>query len=417
MNNEFKKKSKFLKGAGQIAMALVFLFSILLIQSCKKKDKEEVKPEDSGPTSFSAIAGNTQNILTWSAVSGAISYNIYWSNTTGVSKANGTKITGVTSPYTHTNLTIGANYYYVITLVNANGESAASTQTSATPATNNIWAVQNPMLTARSMLNGGVVNGKMYAFGGTTNDQESGTIPTVEEYDTATGVWTTKALMPGARRLSASAMVNGKIYVIGGSPGSTVLEYDPAANTWATKASMTLPRNNLTSAVANGKIYVIGGCCSANTVEEYDPVTDLWTTKAPMSTSREGLTSIAVNGEIYAIGGATRSGNNTFTFLGMVEKYDPITNLWTTKSSMPTIRGEGLTSAVLNGKIYVFGGFNGNALSTVEEYDPIADIWVTKTSMPTARYHVTSGVLGGNIYVVGGSDGSNTLSTVEVYTP
>ena len=417
MYKRFERKLWFLKDTMLLVMVLAFLFSTVFMSSCKKEDKEEVKVEDAGPTGFSATAGYSQNILSWPAVSGATSYNIYWSNTSGVTKANGTKITGVTSPYTHSNLIIGTKYYYIVTVVNSNGESAASSQASATPDTSNIWAVKSAMLTARSMLTAGVVNGKIYVMGGTTNDIDNGTIATVEEYDTATGSWTTKALMPGGRRLSTSATVNGKIYLIGGDPGSMVIEYDPATNSWATKASMTLPRNNLSSAVANGKIYVIGGCCSANTVEEYDPATDLWVTKASMPTAREGLTCIAVNGEIYAIGGASRSGNNTFTFLGMVEKYDPVNNLWTTKSPMPTLRGEGLTSAVVNGKIYVIGGFNGSALSVVEEYDPITDTWVTKASMPTARYHITSGVVAGKIYVIGGSSGSTTLSTVEVYTP
>ena len=85
------------------------------------------------PTGVSASAGNAQVTISWTAVSGATSYNLYWSTTSGVTKTSGTKITGVTSPYTQTGLTNGTTYYYVVTAVTAGGESAASNQASATP--------------------------------------------------------------------------------------------------------------------------------------------------------------------------------------------------------------------------------------------------------------------------------------------
>lgn len=90
-------------------------------------------PITSAPTGVSAAAGNGQTTISWSAVSGATSYNLYWSTTTGVTTANGTKVTGATSPYTHSGLTNGTTYYYIVTAVNIGGESTASSQASATP--------------------------------------------------------------------------------------------------------------------------------------------------------------------------------------------------------------------------------------------------------------------------------------------
>ena len=84
------------------------------------------------PAGVIAIAGNSQVTVSWSPVSDATSYNLYFSQTSGAGKG-GTKIAGVTSPHVHTGRTNGVTYYYVVTSVNANGESVASAQVAATP--------------------------------------------------------------------------------------------------------------------------------------------------------------------------------------------------------------------------------------------------------------------------------------------
>lgn len=82
-------------------------------------------------TGVAATGGQNQVSLSWQAVSGANSYNVYWSTTPGVTAATGTKIPGATSPYTVTGLSAGTTYYFVVTAQNGVGEGAASAQASA----------------------------------------------------------------------------------------------------------------------------------------------------------------------------------------------------------------------------------------------------------------------------------------------
>ena len=83
------------------------------------------------PTGVTATGGANQVSVSWTPVSGATSYNIYWSTISGAG-TTGTKITGVTSPNVHSGLTAATTYFYVVTAVNAAGESAPSAQASAT---------------------------------------------------------------------------------------------------------------------------------------------------------------------------------------------------------------------------------------------------------------------------------------------
>jgi hypothetical protein len=98
----------------------------------------------------------------------------------------------------------------------------------------------------------------------------------------------------------------------------------------------------------------------------------VWTTKVAMPTVRHGLASSVVNGKIYAIGGGYYDGSDD-VFVGTVEEYDSALDTWTTKTPMPTVRGD-LTSSVVNGKIYAIGGYDGSEhLGTVEESPQIQE--------------------------------------------
>ena len=89
----------------------------------------------SPPTNVMAAPANAQNFISWTASSGATSYNIYWASTSAnATKAFGTKITGVSSPYNHTLLSNNTPYYYVVTAVSGGAESVESSPVaSATP--------------------------------------------------------------------------------------------------------------------------------------------------------------------------------------------------------------------------------------------------------------------------------------------
>jgi hypothetical protein len=78
------------------------------------------------PSALAAAAGDAQVSLSWVAAPGASTYNLYWSNSAGVTPSTGMKIADSKSPFVHSGLTNGLTYHYVATALNGDGESAAS---------------------------------------------------------------------------------------------------------------------------------------------------------------------------------------------------------------------------------------------------------------------------------------------------
>ena len=85
---------------------------------------------DSKPTAKGSTPETHDVTLGWNDVPGATSYNIYWSDKPGVNKKNGIKISNVKNPHKMTGLEKGKKYYFVVTTVNASGESKESEEIS-----------------------------------------------------------------------------------------------------------------------------------------------------------------------------------------------------------------------------------------------------------------------------------------------
>ena len=246
--------------------------------------------------------------------------------------------------------------------------------------------------------------------------------------------WVKLAPFPEASEEVYGIASGGKLYVFGGlapgwKPKGLVYEYDPATDQWTRKKPMPLPSHHTALAESNGKIYVMGGFVlpqsgppawvPINNAWEYDPANDTWKALAPLPTKRGSPVGEAVGGKIYVIGGASVHPGSKETAIhprrphrsvDANEMYDPATNTWQTRSSMPTARNHAAIGMV-NNKIYVIGGRVGAAFMTtpasatdlVEEYDPATDQWgPLKRSMPTPRSAMSAGTYKGKIYVAGG---------------
>jgi len=268
----------------------------------------------------------------------------------------------------------------------------------------------------------------------------------------AAGTWIKRAPFPEPSEELVGMSAGGKFYVFGGLgpgwiPQGLVYEYDPTADRWTKKKPMALPAHHVAFTELDGKFYAFGGFVPPdsgppawkpiNHAWEYDPAADDWKALAPMPTVRGSAVAATVNGKMYVIGGAAIHPGSSETALqptrphrsvDTVEEYDPKTNTWATRSSMPTARNHAAVGAV-NNKIYVIGGRLGGAFiftasntNVVEEYDPATDQWgLVRARMPTERSGGAWGVYQGRIFVAGGEHQDKHLMAafraVEAYDP
>lgn len=173
------------------------------------------------PTNVAASAGNAQVSLTWTGSGGATSYNIYRSTTAGGEGSTPHKTGVTTTSYTDTGLPNGTKYYYQVSAVNGAGESARSSEASATPLASGSSYSTNFPLTENPISEGGV-----WARGGTegldwTNPLTTGghavasTTPTPTRYSDDIAI-----IKSSAVAFSANQYAQGTVYLAPGYTGN-----------------------------------------------------------------------------------------------------------------------------------------------------------------------------------------------------
>lgn len=318
------------------------------------------------------------------------------------------------------------------------------------------WAQASPLPIRVQEIYPAVLDGVIYVAGGLSPDAgRSGAFGLSNRM---------LALEPGARRWRDRAETplpihhpncvgyGDRIFSIGGftaenggvwSMSSGVRLYDPENNRWGAGPDMPQPLAETVAAVVAGRIHVATGRRPAggrnrdwndhadvNAHLVLDPGSGAWTTARPAPTARNSAAGALLDGRWHVIGGRTVSGGNT----AVHEVYDPDRDAWETFSPLPQPalgpRGSGgLAAAVLDGRIFVFGGewfdsTGGGVYAQVWAYDPAADAWEEAGVMPTPRHGlgaVTADFEGAPaIYTIGGAaraGGNDTSAVVEVFRP
>jgi N-acetylneuraminic acid mutarotase len=125
----------------------------------------------------------------------------------------------------------------------------------------------------------------------------------------------------------------------------------------------------------------------------------------------ESITLTLVSQANYAIGAASNAT------IRIADNDTPISNTitWTTRASYPSGRAEALR-AVVDGKLFVFGGFGDDGpLTSNYVYDPASNVWTKRADMPRRLTHAGIAVDGHDIYVAGGYIGTGATGWAQQF--
>jgi fibronectin type 3 domain-containing protein len=361
------------------------------------------------PTGVTATPGNGQVAISWAAVAGAASYNVYYATTSGQEQtANGTEITGVTSPYNVPNLTNGTTYYFVVTAVNVFGESAASSEVSAIPVLPAPTGVTATPGNGQATISwSAVTNATSYnIYYATTSGQEqtvNGTeitgvtspynVPNLTNgntyYFVVTTVGTGGESAPSAEVSAVPAATPPPAAPTGvtATPGNTVATIAWTAVTGATSYNVYYATTSGQEQTANGT--KITGVTSPYNVPNLTNGTAYYFVVTAVGTGGESTPSSEVSATpstapyINAIVLSVASGGNYFKWLQQVEIYSDSTKSTPILTATVTVNGQALTG---NGTGKYYGNFVIAAGATVNLSVEIGGTFYTASGTQYTSY-------------------------------
>lgn len=264
---------------------------------------------------------------------------------------------------------------------------------------NNTWGGTSSLDSQRTELSLNTVNDKIYAIGGFGNDNFSNKVSMLslnEPYD-----WSNKNTLPEGLKDHASEVVNGKIYTFAGMSkkmypecgesnlGNVTQVYDPILDTWSIANDKVICGTGLASATIGSKVYLFGGQIStieypngqktmsgaiSSDLNIYDVSTNTWSKGPQLPHPRQRGGVGVINGKIYLIGGfKTWIAEPGGEYNQYVDVYNPQTNTWTTMGDFyPTPID--FSYVTYNNKIYTFGGehfYSWPYRNAVFEFNPL----------------------------------------------
>lgn len=322
------------------------------------------------------------------------------------------------------------------------------------------WTRRGPLDIPRSHPATAVYKDKIYTFGGGGVNFKS--FNCTRMYDPASGMWEARADMPCFRSGAVAAAVGDRIYVMGGGfkqPSgtfrflTTVQIYYPDRDVWEEGPDLLMPHDYPAVAYTGGYIYVMGGHHPQATeggpqtdpgfdfCERLDPAQGAqsrtggqWEQIASLPTPRFALTAVVVDGRIMTMGGVAFSsaGFHNFDF---VESYDPATHVWVREKNfhLPWTAA-GLGACILDGDIFIFGGYSGDGIHNRAAYydaqgwtsaaggrmpeaaDASQGVWRQISPMPGALAAMGVAVVGKSAYLISGWPDNGRVPTDAFYS-
>ena len=252
--------------------------------------------------------------------------------------------------------------------------------------------------------------GYIYAASGCS---DNGKTIIMERFSITDGIWSEFATGLVQREYCSAEYIpsQNKIYVLNGrtentSWPDTVDIIDAATGARTFNTSNPFPVYYGGSAVWDNKIYTFGGKNgdgNSNRLYEYDPSLNVWKRLADMPEAKQ-TNGIIVDGVLYVFGGY--SGTTS----ARIDAYNIEQDSWTYLGEMPV--GISTHAVTASGDyIWLVGSYSN--LSFLAVYNTKTNEFTELTSNMSPRRHAAAQALGSKLYVFGGHSGSAIMNSLE----
>lgn len=265
----------------------------------------------------------------------------------------------------------------------------------------------------------------MIVFGG--NDWRTGVLGDLAIYDFGSKSWSQPKISgpsPTARRKhTAVAISDSTMLLFGGIDTShqvvnDLWKFDILTNTWTKiqTSKSPAPRHSHTAVLYEGSMIIFGGLGASSflgDVWKYSAETNTWQEvnngKNGGPIPRSAASAVIEGNYMYIFGGIQFFGGYD-GYLNDLAKYDLKSNQWisTKASGQPPTARASHTSVVLNGQIYIIGGYDLIYLYDIVKLDPKNLKWEGEVAEENPPFGITAQsavVHEGDIYVFGGTTG------------
>ncbi|XP_055030446.2 kelch-like protein 36 isoform X2 [Misgurnus anguillicaudatus] len=287
--------------------------------------------------------------------------------------------------------------------------------------------------TTRTCLRGGVE--RLLLVGGEVSERGEELSSEVCWLDEEAGKWVVETELPAQRSHHCVTVLGGFIFTAGGSSSrdnggdsasNLLYRYDPRSNQWVKGAAMNQRRVDFFLGTMGNCLIAVGGRNengALSTVEMYHPVEDFWTYVAGLPRFTYGHAGTIHKDIVYISGG---HDYQIGPYRRDMLSYDPKTaDTWTERQAMVLARGWHCMAS-LEDKIYVIGGSDDHEDSMerfdvlgVEAFDPLTDQWTRIAPLLYPNSESGVAVLDGKIYVLGGYtwEAMDFSEGTQVYMP
>ncbi|XP_013858832.1 kelch-like protein 38 [Austrofundulus limnaeus] len=200
----------------------------------------------------------------------------------------------------------------------------------------NQWRTAEPMLQPHFAHHSVSYLHFIFVLGGLGPDRRL--TDSVERYNSMFNQWEWMTPMPEAVLHPAVTAVNHRIYVFGGedamqNPVRLIQVYHIGRNMWSKMENRTVKNVSAPAVALEDKIYIVGGY--TRRMMAYDTKANKFIRCASLKERRMHHSATVLGDNVYVTGGRYVSGHDLIEDVDTFECYDPKTDTWTSKGSLP----------------------------------------------------------------------------------